>query len=78
MNLTIILGMVGAVIGNIIIGTLWYSPSFFGARWMELVGIKMNPNDPQLKNDMQRAMIISPILSYHCSSNDVLHETNGC
>lgn len=62
MSLTLILGMVLAVVGNIILGTFWYSSAAFGKRWMELVGITMNPNDPQMQNDMKRAMIVSPLL----------------
>jgi hypothetical protein len=39
------LAVLVAAIVNMAIGALWYSPSLFGKRWMELVGIR--PEDAE-------------------------------
>ena len=63
MNFMLILGVVLAVVANMVIGMLWYGPMLFGNTWAKLAGVKMDPNDPNFKKEMQRCMMFAPIIA---------------
>ena len=63
MNYMLIVGLLLAVVANMIIGMLWYGPVLFGDTWMKLAGVKMDPNDPNLKKEIQKCMTLSPLIA---------------
>lgn len=63
MNFMLIVGLLLAVVANMVIGMTWYGPMLFGNIWMKLAGVTMNPNDPNFKKEMQKCMLLSPLIS---------------
>ncbi len=51
-----------AGIASMIIGMAWYSPNFFGKKWMHAIGMKM-PNKSEMKA-MQKKMMPSYLAMY--------------
>lgn len=54
-----ILGLVLAVVSNMVIGFVWYAKPVFGATWQKLVGL----SDKELAKDSTTPMVAAPILA---------------
>ena len=52
-----LLGILLAVVYNMVIGSLWYSPLLFGNQWMQRVGMK----DDEMQGGMTPAIILGAI-----------------
>lgn len=52
------LAVLVAMIGAMVVGAIWYSPSVFGTAWMKLSGITP---DPTKKEGMMKAMIVAAL-----------------
>ena len=52
------LAVLVSAIAAMVIGALWYSPLLFGKKWMELMGVKPDMNNPEMKKKAQRGYVI--------------------
>ena len=52
------LALLVSAIAAMAIGALWYSPLLFGKKWMELMGVKPDMNNPEMKKKAQRGYVI--------------------
>ena len=62
------IGVLAAVVANMVIGMVWYSPMVFGTHWMTLVGLtekKMKDNSPAkaMSICLLLAVVIAIVLS---------------
>lgn len=56
------LGILLATASSMVVGSIWYARSVFGAKWAALV--KLNLNDPKMKTEAPRAIGITIVVSF--------------
>jgi hypothetical protein len=61
-HISLVLVFVAAVVNNVLM-MIWYSPSFFGRRWQQLSGVKMDTHDVGW-DVMAQSFLISLVQAY--------------
>lgn len=70
-----IVGIIAAVVADMAIGTLWYSPVLFGPLWMQLTGITkeemMSGGRKAIAYAVVTSLVMASVLSFFVNALDI-------